>query len=65
MLHLLNNLLDISQIEAGKLVLNLEGCDIISLIRLCIEINQIMARKKGIRLNLGMVKDVTTVILDL
>ncbi len=48
MLQLLNDLLDISAIEAGKLQLTTEPVDIVDVIKESIEITGIFAQKKGI-----------------
>jgi signal transduction histidine kinase len=54
MLRLLNDLLDISQIESGKLELNLERCDVASLVRQNVELNRIIAAKKQIGIELDV-----------
>ncbi|MBF0352855.1 MAG: response regulator [SAR324 cluster bacterium] len=51
MLNLLNDLLDISQIESGKLELKFETIDMSELIKRNISINQVLATPKGIKLS--------------
>jgi len=52
MLRLLNDLLDISQIESGKLDLKLESTDIAALVTQNVELNRIIAAKKNIKVAL-------------
>jgi signal transduction histidine kinase len=54
MLSLIEDLLDISKIESGKMELNLETFDLIALARKNIELNQALAEKKNIELNLEL-----------
>ena len=51
MLQMVNEFLDISQIESGKLTLNLQDTNIIELIRKNLDFNTLFAQKKQIRLN--------------
>jgi anti-sigma regulatory factor (Ser/Thr protein kinase) len=51
MLHLLNDLLDISQIESGKLELNREKTNLVSLVSDNVELNRIIAGKKNIKIH--------------
>jgi signal transduction histidine kinase len=53
MLRLLNDLLDISQIESGKLDLKLEPTDIAALVTQNVELNRIIAGKKNIKVDLS------------
>lgn len=50
MLSMINDLLDISVIEAGKLALKLDEHDFSELLRKTVQINQVFAEKEGIRL---------------
>ena len=50
MLHLLNNLLDISKIEAGNLDLNKTEADYVAMVRERIRLNELLAKNKGILL---------------
>jgi len=52
MLRLLNDLLDISQIEAGKLDLHLEDVDLRALVQENVHLNRIIAGKKNIKIEL-------------
>jgi signal transduction histidine kinase/CheY-like chemotaxis protein len=54
MLSLIEDLLDISKIESGKMELNLEIFNLIELARKNIELNQALAEKKNIELNLDL-----------
>lgn len=47
-LNIINNLLDISKIEAGKLALNLTECDFYEVINESYEFNKMLATQKGI-----------------
>ncbi len=51
MLNLVDDLLDISAIESGKIELNLELVDLIDLAKQCIELNQMLAEKKQIKIH--------------
>jgi two-component system, OmpR family, sensor kinase len=53
MLQLINNLLDLSVIETGKLSLDLQEGDLISLIQYNISVNSILAEQKRIKLVLA------------
>jgi signal transduction histidine kinase len=64
MLRLLNDLLDISQIESGKLELNLAACDLGALVQQNVELNRIIASKKQIRIELDTTDDLPAVTLD-
>lgn len=51
MLGLIEDLLDVSKIESGKMELNKETFDLIDLARRNIELNQVLAEKKNIELH--------------
>ncbi|RQD66763.1 PAS domain-containing sensor histidine kinase [Desulfonatronovibrio magnus] len=50
MLSLLDQLLDIARIEAGKLDLDIQPTDLLNLIKTCVELNRVLADKKGIKI---------------
>jgi signal transduction histidine kinase len=50
MLDLVNNLLDVAQIESGKLRLDLQLVDLIALVRRNIALNRVLAAKKQIEI---------------
>ncbi len=54
MLNIINNLLDVSAIEAGKLNLNIQQTDIAVLLEKIIGLNKLIAQKKGIELELNI-----------
>jgi signal transduction histidine kinase len=64
MLRLLNDLLDISQIESGKLELNLERCDVAGLVRQNVELNRIIAAKKQIGIELAAADGLPVITAD-
>lgn len=53
MLHLVNDLLDVSKIEAGKLNLETEEVDLIDLVRRNLKLNTYLAQRKRIQLVLN------------
>ena len=64
MLSLLDELLDIARIEAGKLELNFQATDIISLIKSCVDINNVLAEKKKVQIRLEHFEAIPLVELD-
>ncbi len=64
MLSLLNELLDISRIEAGKLDLDFQPTDIISLIQSSVDINKVLAERKNIQILLENPGSMPLVELD-
>ncbi|HEY9422623.1 MAG TPA: HAMP domain-containing sensor histidine kinase, partial [Thermoanaerobaculia bacterium] len=52
MLRLVENLLDLAQIEAGKLELDLERTDLVALVERNVSLNQVLASRKGIEIRL-------------
>jgi signal transduction histidine kinase len=64
MANLVNDLLDISTIESGQLRLDLEVVDLIALIRRNVELNSILAHKKGITLTFASDGDIPPMVLD-
>jgi signal transduction histidine kinase len=54
MLFLVRDFLDFSQLEAKSLILDLQPCNIIQLIRECLDILRFKADQKGIGLNLNI-----------
>jgi two-component system, OmpR family, sensor kinase len=61
MLRLITHLLHISEIDAGKLQLDLQRTDIIDLLRKNLELNSLIAEQKGIRV--GLTGDQSTIVL--
>lgn len=51
MTQMLEDLLDMSELESGKVVLNLCDSDIVKLLREAVELNQVIADKKKIRIH--------------
>ena len=64
MLGLINDLLDISKIESGKLQLNLEKMDLLLLIKRNVELNNFLANKKQIAISLKCDKTIPEIIID-
>ena len=52
MLFLVRDFLDFSQLEAKSLILDLQPCNIIQLLKECLDILRFKADQKGIGLNL-------------
>jgi signal transduction histidine kinase/CheY-like chemotaxis protein len=51
LLELINKVLDLSRIEAGKLEVNIEKVELVELIKECLGITQPLAEKRGIKIN--------------
>jgi len=64
MLHLLEDLLDIAAIESGKLVLELQKTDLLSLIRKNANLNGIIAAKKNITIHVQDVGAIPEIRID-
>ena len=64
MLKLVNDLLDVAKIEAGKVNLELEPTDLAALLNQNIALNRVLAGKKDIRLELEVAADLPTMELD-
>jgi signal transduction histidine kinase len=64
MLSLLDDLLDVARIEAGKLDLDFQPTDIISLIQSCVQINNSLAKKKEIQIILENPQSMPLVEMD-
>ncbi|MFA6233715.1 MAG: PAS domain-containing sensor histidine kinase [Bacteroidota bacterium] len=64
MLTLINNLLDISAIESGKLNLDLAATDFAELIRKNLARNSFLAVKKGIRIEQEIAADLPMLVID-
>ncbi len=62
--NLINDLLDTSKIESGKLGLNVQETDLISLCRENVELNSAMAKKKRIQLHFEYDENIPKVMLD-
>lgn len=54
MLHLLDELLDVVKIESGKMELKMEDVHLIGFLRKNLEINNIMAARKNIKISLNV-----------
>ncbi len=64
MLRMITDLLFISQIEAGKLQLDLRPTDIVDLARKNVELNRLLAEQKRISLSLGHDENFPPMMLD-
>jgi signal transduction histidine kinase len=64
MLGLLNNLLDISAIESGKVKLVLIKADLVPVVRRNVELNSVIAHKKNIRIHYKCQEKVPEVLFD-
>lgn len=65
MLSLINNLLDVSAIESGKLELELTKADLISVIRNNVELNNVIAQKKNIQIHLNAQDQISEILIDI
>lgn len=64
MLRLINDLLDVSKIESGKLELDLQDTDVSSFIEHNLSLNQVFASQKQIQLRLNMEKNIPSILMD-
>ncbi len=64
MLDLLEDLLDITRIEMGKLSLELESVRLVDLVRKNLELNRAIAERKQIGVRLGCHEDLPDILLD-
>lgn len=64
MLRLVNNLLDVSKIEAGELHLEKAPTDLAGLVRQNVSLNQLLAQDKGIEIVLVIESDLPTLKID-
>ncbi len=64
MLRLVNNLLDISKIEAGKLQLDLEATDLGAVIEDNVALNRILANTRQVTISLSQDGDIPRMMLD-
>jgi two-component system, OmpR family, sensor kinase len=62
--HLLEELLDISAIESGKLNLELQKTDMLALVQKTVNLNAIIAAKKNIHIRIEAEKLIPTVTID-
>ncbi len=58
MMTLLNDILDISKIESGQLVLSFEDFDPVELVEDCVRLHQVRAKQKGISLRFVRSRDI-------
>lgn len=64
MLRIVNDLLDFSAIDAGKLNLRLEETDLAALIQRNVDLNRIVAQQKGIRVLFSKQSTIPPVVID-
>lgn len=64
LLHMVNELLDISIIESGNLKLTLSDVDFISLVKRNITINSVLSEKKGINILFDHDNNIPDIIID-
>lgn len=64
MLKLLNDLLDVSALESGKMKLEIIKTDLINLIQKNIELNSVLSKKKNISIELSCTENIPEVMID-
>jgi len=64
MVRLIDDLLDISKIESGKLELNLQSTDLISLVKHNVELNSVLAEEKQIELLFSYDEHLPKIMID-
>jgi signal transduction histidine kinase len=64
MLNLINDLLDVTKIESGKLELRMKKIDLTQLLQENYAVNQMLAKKKQIELKLDIAPDIPSVEVD-
>jgi signal transduction histidine kinase len=65
MFHLLNDMLDFSAIESGKLNLNLQPADLIALVQKSTSLNSVVAEKKNIHINFECAEQFPHITIDI
>ncbi len=65
MLGLINELLDVSAIESGRLQLELDQLELAGLVQSCAENNEMLARAKSMELVLDLPPDLPSVVVDI
>ncbi|MDP3445820.1 MAG: HAMP domain-containing sensor histidine kinase [Ignavibacteria bacterium] len=65
MLHLLNDLLDVSAIESGNLNLSLVKTDLIPIVEKNVELNNVIAAKKNITINITQSEPIPEIVFDI
>jgi signal transduction histidine kinase len=64
MLELVENLLDISRIEAGRLDLDLARVDLVALVERNVALNRVLSERRGIELCLEVLGELPRMVLD-
>ncbi|MFC6299264.1 response regulator [Pseudomonas sp. CCM 7893] len=64
LLRLLDDVLDISKLEAGQLKLNLEPVDVLALVQNVVDLNQLRATEKALALNITGERAIPALLLD-
>lgn len=65
MLRLLNDLLDVSAIESGKLSLDLIKTDLVAVVKKNVELNNVIAQKKNIRILFNQSEPMPEMVFDI
>lgn len=64
MLQLLNDLLDVSAIESGKLNLNLDKINLVNIVKRNVELNNVISQKKNISICLNTHPSIPDIVCD-
>ncbi len=64
LLQLINDILDLSKIETGKMELNVQGCELKPVVVECLETYAPQAKQKGLELNVRIPDDLPSVRCD-
>ncbi len=64
LLHLLNNIIDISRIEANDLTISLTSCNVNDIVKSASELFKFKANEKGLRFNVKLEDEIPSIMVD-
>lgn len=64
LVHFINDLLDISRIESGKVIMKREPCELTKIVEKIIDLLSVQLKEKDIELHADVAKDANSIIVD-